>query len=158
MLVIFHAPPDLVDSVARTLVTTHCPECKAALSDLDSDSSLAVVERLKQAALAERADLIRRVTEKRVPGAYNRFQSRAILRIKPRDELLQTAVHEFIHSLAHPAFAAAFGDEDYVNEGFTEYFTQQVVGGVNPSYKVQYDKVIAARDSMRACAIRAWLR
>jgi hypothetical protein len=150
VLVIFHAPPELVDSVARTLVTTHCPECKAALSDLDSDSSLAVVERLKQAALAERADLIRRVTDKRVPGAYNRFQSRAILRIKPRDELLQTAVHELIHALAHPAFSAAFGDEDYVNEGFTEYFTQQVIGGgINPAYQEQYNKVIAARDTMK---------
>jgi hypothetical protein len=36
-------------------------------------------------------------------------------------------VHELIHELAHPAFEAAFIDERNIIEGFTEYFTREIV-------------------------------
>jgi hypothetical protein len=64
------------------------------------------------------------VATARVPGVFNRQEEAASLRLKPREEFYQTAVHELMHALAHPAFRTAFGDEDNINEGFTEYFTQ----------------------------------
>jgi hypothetical protein len=148
VLVQFSVPPDIVDDVARTVSTTHCTTCLAELAELDSDSRRAVINALVQAALQSRAAQLQRIATARVPGAYNRFESRASLRLKPRDAFYKTTVHELIHAAAHPVWNAAFRDEDNLNEGFTEYFTQKVVGSVDPSYKERYEKVVSVRDAM----------
>jgi len=149
VLVMFHAAPSVVNALARTVATTHCRECLTELAGLDDASRQAVINALVDAGLQDRREQLLRVATARVPGSYSRSESRASLRLKPREELYQTTVHELIHALAHPAWNAAFGDEDNINEGFTEYFTQQVVGSVQPSYKEQYEKVISARDAMK---------
>jgi hypothetical protein len=149
VLVSFSIPPGTVRSVARTLSTTHCATCLSELSQLDDESKAAVIDKLIDYAVNERNDQLQRITKTRVPGSYVRSQSQANLRLKPETEFYQTTVHELIHAMAHPVWIAAFGDEDNINEGFTEYFTQEVVGSVLPSYKTQYDNVVALRDSMR---------
>jgi hypothetical protein len=148
VLVIFRENPDSVRDLARTVTTTFCEDCKTELAGLDDDSKEGVGNALIESALRERREQLQRVVTARVPGGYSRLESRARLRLKPREEFYQTTVHELIHSLAHPAFYAAFKDEENINEGFTEYFTQQVVGSVAPSYKEQYEKVISARNAM----------
>src|SRR5262249_37285265 len=49
-----------------------------------------------------------------------------------------SATHELIHALAHPVFYAAFSDERILLEGFTEYFTREIVG----ERKTPYDDVV----------------
>src|SRR5262245_51295542 len=43
------------------------------------------------------------------------------------------AVHEYIHTLEHPAFSAANPDNPVLTEGFCEYFTRQVLTARLPS-------------------------
>jgi hypothetical protein len=149
VLVTFSAAPNIVRDVARTVSTTHCKVCLAELAQLDDESRQAVINALVDAALQERGEQLKRIATARVPGSYNRIESRASLRLKPRTEFYQTTVHELIHALAHPVWNAAFLDEDNINEGFTEYFTQEIVGSVQPSYKEQYEKVVSVRDAMK---------
>ena len=149
LLIMFRAAPSVVRALARTVATTHCKECLAELSGLDEDSRQAVIEALVDAAQRERGEQLTRVATARVPGSFNRAEARVSMRLKPRGEFRHTAVHELIHALAHPAFTAAFSDEDYINEGFTEYFTRKVVGEGSSSYQEQYQKVVSARDAMK---------
>ena len=149
LLVIFQAAPSVVNALARTIATTHCKECLSELAGLDADSRGAVIDALIDAAQQERGEQLLRVATARVPGSFSRAESRVSMRLKPREEFRHTAVHELIHALAHPAFTAAFGDEDNINEGFTEYFTRQVVGSGSSSYQAQYEKVVSARDAMK---------
>jgi hypothetical protein len=149
VLVIFEITQSVLSSVARTIATTHCEECKAKLAGLDTASRKAVINLLTKAALQKRKEVLRRVEKARVPGSYSRHESRARLRLRPRDEFYGTAVHELIHALAHSAFIAAFSDEDWINEGFTEYFTRQIVGADRRSYQKQYNKIVSARDAMK---------
>jgi hypothetical protein len=146
VLVSFKAPPGLVQSTARTVAQTHCKECLAGLTGLDADSRSAVVQALIDAAMADddRAKQLNRITANSVPGAYSPSESRlTILNVATFEH---TAAHEMVHALVHPAFRAAFGDEDNINEGFTEYFTRQIVSGT--SYQEQYDRIIRVRDAM----------
>src|SRR5262245_37856068 len=108
VLVIFRENPDSVRDLARTVTTTFCEDCKTELAGLDDNSKEGVGNALIESALRERREQLQRVVTARVPGGYSRIESRARLRLKPREEFYQTAVHELIHSLAHPAFYAAF--------------------------------------------------
>ena len=149
LLVVFRAAPGVVEATARTIATTHCQECLAGLAGLDDASRRAVIGALIAAAQQERSEQLQRVAAARVPGAFNRAESRVSLSRGSGKEFYHTVVHELIHALAHPAFTAAFSDEDYINEGFTEYFTRKVVGEGSTSYQTQYEKVVSARDAMK---------
>jgi len=146
----FSIDPGVARDLARTIATTDCKTCLTRLAPLDRDSKTAVIDTLIGFGSAvEGGAKLQRALKKRVPGGYSHGRERISLRLRPREELRHTAIHELIHALAHPTFRAAFGDEDNINEGFTEYFTQEIVGSVNPSYKTQYEKVISARDAMK---------
>lgn len=149
VLITFSAAPNIVRDVARTVSTTHCKVCLTELAQLDDESRQAVINALVEVALQERGEQLQRIATARVPGSYNRIESRASLRLKPRTEFYQTTVHELIHALAHPVWNAAFLDEDNINEGFTEYFTQEIVGSVQPSYKEQYERIVSVRDAIQ---------
>jgi hypothetical protein len=146
VLVTFRIDDETVHAMGRTIATTHCKQCLAKLAPLDGDSKGAVIEALIATGLQEEGEKMRRVTNRSVPGSYRHGERRISLRLRPREELTHTAVHELMHALAHPVFRAAFGDEDNVNEGFTEYLTRQVFTGKTASYQSQYEKIGAVRD------------
>jgi hypothetical protein len=60
-----------------------------------------------------------------------------------------TAVHELIHYLQHPAFWAAFQNELTIVEGFTEYFAREVTTGERSSYPEPVEKLRAVRAAMK---------
>ncbi len=126
VLVEFVDTGDAGRALARTRIDTECATCRTALADADDESREDVVRRVLDILDAEQSDLLRRAALKGVGGSH----STATIRVPPRGESgLGTAVHELIHELAHPAFAAAFLDERNIVEGFTEYFTRQIVSG-----------------------------
>jgi Domain of unknown function (DUF4157) len=122
----FTAPSSLISSTAYTVVQTHCQECSRELAALDDASRSAVQGALLAMALTQRRDQVQRIVQQSVPGAYSEDLQRMYLSLGSTD-LFGTAVHELIHRMAHPAFNAAFMDERNIIEGFTEYFTRQVV-------------------------------
>ena len=146
----FSIDPSVTRDLARTIATTDCKTCLTKLAPLNQGSRKAVIDTLIEFGFAvEGGAKLRRALAKKVPGGFSHGLERLSLALRPREELRHTALHELMHALVHPVFRAAFGDEDYINEGFTEYFTQEIVGSVNPSYKNQYEKVISVRDAMQ---------
>lgn len=160
--VTFTAMPTLTSATAFTVIQTHCQECSRELAALDDGSKAAVRGALVAKALTERRDQVQRITQKRVPGAYYENLQEIYLSLRDQDTF-GTAVHELIHRMAHPAFTAAFNDERNIVEGFTEYFTREVVekrvqrpGQVRElaeqggSYPEQVAEVTAAREAAKA--------
>ena len=124
VLVQFVDTGDAGVALARTRMDYGCSECQAALAGLDDESKAAVAGEVLGALQAGHAELLRKAALKGVGGSH----TTASIRVPPRGESgLGTAVHELIHELAHPAFEAAFMDERNIIEGFTEYFTREVV-------------------------------
>jgi hypothetical protein len=140
------ADTGFVLAFARTIVTTHCVPCLKEIATLDQDSRTLVIGLLVQALRQKRGTQLQQVANYRVPGAYSDSQKSIKLRAEPNEAFFHTAVHELVHGMAHPAFRAAFGDEDNINEGFTEYFANEIVQSVNPSYKEPYEMVTNLRD------------
>jgi hypothetical protein len=147
--VTFTAMPHLIQSVAFTVVQTHCRECSRELAALDDASKTAVRGALIAIALTERRDQVQRITQQLVAGAYNEGVEQIYLSLRAGDTF-GTAVHELIHRMAHPAFTAAFDDERNIIEGFTEYFTRQVVNGNRSSYPEPVAEVTGAHDAAKA--------
>jgi hypothetical protein len=146
ILLKFEADMGALYGFGRTITTTHCKQCASELTRLDEVSKAAVIRLLVNAALTKRSEQYRRTASKRTGGAYTRSEDSITLPLTGRDAMLRSAVHELIHALAHPAFTAAFGDEDNVNEGFTEYFAHQVSGGNLDS---GYADVVKSIDDVR---------
>lgn len=133
------SPSDMTSSahaLARTVAGNYCDECERSLRGLNSESKVAVVNQMATKAVSERPQFWEKAAKLKVAGSYT-HASRTIKLPYTGDK--HSIVHELIHALAHPAFRAAFGDEDLANEGFTEYFTRQVVSG--GSYPKQTAKV-----------------
>ena len=132
--------PDAANALARTIVETHCEKCASELDDLDDDSKSAVTGAVIAAALQQHGDQLRRVAKKRVPGKHSE-EAKITLRLTERTEFYANAVHELIHEFAHPAFHAAFLKSNRnIVEGFTEYFTREIVSS-SGSYEAMYKKV-----------------
>lgn len=125
-------------SLARTIASNFCTECASKLDGLNSESKRAVTLRMAQLAVTERPEFWERAAKLRVGGSYNHYK-RTIKLPYSGANLYHSTVHELMHALAHPAFRAAYGDEDLANEGFTEYFARQVEAGT--SYPEQVRKV-----------------
>ncbi len=126
VLVEFVDTGDAGRALARTRMDTACEECRSALADVDDESRSNVVGRVVGQLASAQPDVLRRAALKGVGGSH----TTAAVHLPPRgDTGLGTAVHELIHELAHPAFEAAFMDERNIVEGFTEYFTRQIVTG-----------------------------
>jgi hypothetical protein len=134
-------------SLVRTLIETHCQECLNALSGLDDGSREAVVSALVGLASVRHAAQLKRVAQARVGGSYSHAQ-RTLRVAQFTNDPYGTAVHELIHALTHPAFRAAFIDERNIIEGFTEYFTRQVVSTTRGSYDEAVSKVKDVRSAM----------
>lgn len=149
ILIEFHADLNDVLDFGRTISTTHCRVCARELVRLDEHSRTQVISMLVEAALQKRREQFQRAATKRIGGAYSSAKERIKLPLRARDAMFHSAVHELIHALAHPAFRAAFGDEDNVNEGFTDYFAHQIYGGnVDPGYAAVVGKIEAVREAM----------
>lgn len=138
ILVKFSDMSNAAKALARTLATTHCSVCRSELNGLNSESKSAVVNMMATAAVSERGEYLKKAAMLKVGGSYQ-HKSRTITLPYRGDNVYHSAVHELIHALAHPAFRAAFGDEDLPNEGFTEYFARQVASG--SSYPIPFSKV-----------------
>ncbi|HEY5946988.1 MAG TPA: DUF4157 domain-containing protein [Kofleriaceae bacterium] len=119
-----------IRSFALTILTNHCPTCKAKLSGLEQGSQGKVIQRLlaKVSGDAKLAEHVKRAAKKYVGGAYSPPNRKFHLTPFTADPY-GTAVHELMHATTHPAFIAAFIDpgERNILEGFTEYFTRQVL-------------------------------
>jgi Domain of unknown function (DUF4157) len=141
--------PDAADALARTILETHCEKCASELNDLDEDSKQAVIDIVKDKALQQHGDQLRRVAKKRVPGKHSE-DAKITLRLAERSAFFHTAVHELVHQFAHPAFHAAFIDERNIIEGFTDYFAHEIYGGdVDRGYAAMVTKVEGVREAMR---------
>jgi hypothetical protein len=134
-------------ALARTIIDTHCTQCRRALSGLDDASKHTVINAMVATALndGERGPQLQRAAQARVGGSYTHADRRIRIGQYTPDPF-GTAVHELIHALTHPAFRAAFMDERNIIEGFTEYFARQVVSGRSGSY----DDVVARMGSVRS--------
>lgn len=129
-------------ALARTITRTHCEPCSKEIDELDADSGDDVVAIVVETALRERGDELRRAAPLRVGGSHTRDGD--IVKINPRmTGAFDTAVHELIHALAHPAFRVAFLDNDRVDEGFTDYFARQIASGT-----AQYDSSVSTVKSV----------
>jgi hypothetical protein len=125
-------------SFARTVANNFCPECEKNLAGLNSESKGAVVSIMVTRAVSERREFLEKAAKLRVGGFYT-HSNRSITMPHSGNNILASTVHELIHSLAHPAFRAAFGDEDLANEGFTQYFASEIE--VDGAYPEQTAKV-----------------
>jgi Domain of unknown function (DUF4157) len=132
--------------LAATIIDTDCEECRTALADLDEVSRAVVRARLLERVLQLHGPRLDRVGKLIIGGVHQRYGAQITMIPSDRKQAYQTAVHEFIHALAHPVFAAVFGNEKNVNEGFTEYFTRQVVKSHN--YETMYQHAVAVRSAM----------
>jgi hypothetical protein len=148
VLVVFGASAWAPASLARTIIETHSPQCRAALAGLDDDSRSSAINRLVAIALRTRGEQLRRVANARVGGSHSRPEARITIGLADNAKIFGTAVHEFIHALAHPAFEAAFIDERGIIEGFTEYFTRQVVSTERSEYRHVVEQASAVRGAM----------
>lgn len=148
ILVVFGSSPAQQNALAYTILFTHCTTCRNKLATLNDDAKSAVATLLTTAMRKERGADLKRATDANVPGSHNDDLARILIQLRPRQELYGTAVHELMHAMAHPAFRAAFTDERNILEGFTEYFTRQVVSGTRSSYPEAYAKVKGVRNAL----------
>ena len=132
VLVTFTPSDTLATSTVATLIDTHCSECREALAGLDRDSKDAVLDALITTAFAERADQAGRVAKANASGAYSGPRQDLFINLRvpgTYQGTYDTAVHELLHRVTHPAFTAVFVPRyRAVVEGFTEYFTKQIIG------------------------------
>lgn len=132
VLVTFTPPDTLATSTIATLIDTHCSECRDALAGLDGESKDAVLDALITAAFAERGDQARRLAKANAAGAYSGPRQDLFMNLRvpgTYEGTYGTAVHELLHRVTHPAFTAVFVPRyRAVAEGFTEYFTKQIIG------------------------------
>ena len=140
--------PDAGRTLAANILDTQCEECAEAFVDVDESSKTAVTSFFMATVVPRHEAQLKRVAEKVVPGKHTE-DARITLRLT-NDKFYQTAVHELIHQLAHPAFTAAFKDQVNIIEGFTDYFAHQVYGGkVDRGYEKVVEKIQKVRDVMR---------
>jgi hypothetical protein len=121
--------PD-IQGFALTIITTYCPVCQTKLNGIAQESQDKVIRRLLAKVFldAELAERVKRAAKTYVGGAYSRADRK--LHLTPfTPHPYNSAVHELLHAATHPAFHAAFIDagERHILEGFTEYFTRQVL-------------------------------
>jgi len=147
----FQLPPRLDWSTMRSVILTHSQECRQELAGLDDESMDAVRDALADFAVAERGEQVQRIVRVNVGGSYNDVHQRVYLNLHQSEAAaFGTAVHELIHHFAHPAFSAAFGRDSDVVEGFTEFFTREVVADSrSASYPKPYAAVNAALNAIR---------
>ena len=140
--------PEAATAFAHTLLGG-CKRCQAELKDLDNASRSAVTGFMRAILKQKHGEQLERVAKYRVPGKHG-DEGKITLRVTERAAFYPTAVHEFIHQLTHPAFHAAFlGKHRNIVEGFTEYFTYQIVGK-DPKIRGLYVTFAEAVDAVRA--------
>jgi hypothetical protein len=61
---------------------------------------------------------------------------------KTRWEMWAVLVHEYIHTLEHPAFGVARRNNDILKEGFTHMFTEEVLNDWSPKAKADKDPAL----------------
>ena len=143
--------PDAAKALANTILDGACEQCATELEDLDENSRNSVKALVITAAFRKHGEKLRRAAEKRVPGKHGE-EGKITLRLTERAEFYETAVHELIHRFAHPAFHAAFLKQRNIIEGFTEYFTRELVTKNKKTfgpYDKFYEKVDAVRGTIK---------
>jgi hypothetical protein len=121
-------------ALVRTVAETDCDACRAALDDLADDSRSLVLAIVVATLQSTHAEEVRKAALAHVGGSYTRARDLVNIPLGPSESVRKTAVHELIHALAHPAFSAAFSDEKHIVEGFTDYFTAQIVSDTGSGY------------------------
>ncbi len=148
VLINFAAVSEHTISLARTLIDT-CIDCRTKLAGVVDKSKNAVVIALMGVAMRERGEQLSRVARDRVSGSHSKEQAKINLTLNTETRLYGTAVHELIHALAHPVFHAAFIDERNIIEGFTEYFTRQIVPE-RGSYPEPFEKISGVHGAIKS--------
>ncbi len=149
VLATFEGTENMARALARTIVETNCAKCREAVADLDDESRRAVKGIVVSIAMRDRGEDLKKAAARRVGGHYSRDEELLNVKLTTREELYATAVHELIHALAHPVFYAAFIDERVLIEGFTEYFTKQIVNEDQTEYKDVVASVEAVKAAMK---------
>lgn len=147
VLVTFTSTAAAAEALAKTVADKDCVACQAAFADLSDGSKNAVRDTLVAELLASNGEDLRKAAVANVGGSYNRDLDRVNIPLSS-ESVFDSSVHELIHALAHPAFTAAFEDERNIVEGFTEYFTRQVITGTRTNYEEFVGPVRAVKGAM----------
>ncbi len=134
VLVKFTDTGTLGPALVRTIAATDCATCAEALDGLADVSRTAVMDAVVVSLQASNAEDLRKAALATVGGVHRTGSDEVNIPLGPRARVYETAVHELIHSLTHPVFTAAFSDEKNIIEGFTEYFTMQIVTETHSAY------------------------
>lgn len=123
------------DALIRTIADTGCDACKAEFAGLEKRSKNAVVDKLAENLLKSHGEELRQAAIAHVGGSDYIGEEKVNVPLKSREDVYNTAVHELIHALTHPAFSAAFGHDRNILEGFTDYFADEVLSLSKPIAK-----------------------
>jgi hypothetical protein len=134
VLIQFTDTGTLGPTLVRTIAATDCATCAEALDGLADESRTAVMDAVVASLQASNAEDLRKAALATVGGVHRTGTDEVNIPLGPRAKVYETAVHELIHSLTHPVFTAAFRDEKNIIEGFTEYFTMQIVTETHSAY------------------------
>jgi hypothetical protein len=148
VLVTFAEASESAEALVRTLAATGCDACTAEFAGLEERSRDAVVDILAENLLRAHGEELRQAAVAHVGGSYKRAQDKVNIPLKSRWDVYATAVHELIHALTHPAFSAAFADEKNIIEGFTDYFTNEIVSDSKSDYAGVTADVSAVKRAM----------
>jgi hypothetical protein len=143
VLVTFEDTGDQGPGLVRTTMSEEV--FKAALAGLAERSQGAVVDEVVATIQREHPDDLRRAARVKIGGDYVPGTDIANLPLRPG--VYETAIHELLHAVTHPAFRAAFsqGNERDIREGFTDYFTRELVDAHSA-----YDKFAAKIGSIKS--------
>ena len=153
VLVTFTESSESADALIRTIADTGCDACKAEFADMEERSKIAVVNKLAENLLKSHGEELRQAAIAHVGGSDYPGAEKVNVPLKSREDVYATAVHELLHALTHPAFSAAFGHDRNIIEGFTDYFTNEIVITSKPDSKTHskppYADVVAAVGAMK---------
>lgn len=144
VLLEFNTPSNAGSTLVNTIVDTDCSTCHQALQEIDESSKAAVIQHLIDFAKQDLGADLERAGLASIKGSYNAYSDRIRLPLTEAG-FFHAAVHELIHAYTHPAFRAAFGEEKTINEGFTEFFTMQIVRkhlGRQPGVRARYQTAV----------------
>jgi hypothetical protein len=136
LAVLYRWKPDEAKTFIRNVAQTQCAPTITALDPLTTSSRTDVLDDLVPLLQADPA-LWQKIENaaRNAVGGRETFGTRAIELTPYGDDPYSNAVHEMLHQLTHPAFAAVV--EGAIDEAFTEYFTREVVPTSHGTYDVQ---------------------
>jgi hypothetical protein len=149
VLVKFTDTGALGGALVRTIADTDCDTCAEALDSLADTSRAAVMDTVVASLEATHAAELRKAALAKVGGVHRTGRDDVDIPLGPYKKVHEAAVHELIHAVTHPVFMAAFQDEKKIVEGFTDYFTAEIVGETHSDYHKVSAAVAAVKSTMK---------